>query len=222
MKKAVVFDLYETLVTEWDSEKFTSSQCSALLGVDPALYRTIWDESHTAMDTGAVRSEEVLRRICRESGRENPEEQILACMKRRTDAKAQCFARPRAEVLSMLKSLKEAGFLLALCSNCSADEVAALPACALYPFFDTVILSYEVGLRKPDTQIYQLCAERLGVPADNCIFIGDGASRELYGAKEAGMHPLRAAWFLKGEVKPMPFPLLQSPAEALQSCLSLQ
>ena len=40
---------------------------------------------------------------------------------------------------------------------------------------------------KPDIHIYELAMRRLGVPPEICLFVGDGGSDELYGAKSAGM-----------------------------------
>ena len=40
---------------------------------------------------------------------------------------------------------------------------------------------------KPDPGIYELACERLGVQPGNCLYIGDGSSRELTGASTVGM-----------------------------------
>ena len=39
--------------------------------------------------------------------------------------------------------------------------------------FDVVVLSDQVGLRKPDPRIFELTAERLGLPAAECVFADD-------------------------------------------------
>lgn len=44
-----------------------------------------------------------------------------------------------------------------------------------------------MGLIKPDKQIYELAMQRLNVLPEQCLFVGDGGSNELYGAKSAGM-----------------------------------
>jgi HAD superfamily hydrolase (TIGR01509 family) len=58
-------------------------------------------------------------------------------------------------------------------------------------WFDVVVVSGEVGLVKPDPEIYRLTAERLGVAPEACVFIDD---RENYaeGARAVGM---QAIWF---------------------------
>jgi putative hydrolase of the HAD superfamily len=56
--------------------------------------------------------------------------------------------------------------------------------------FDTVLFSCEVKLKKPDRRIYELCAQRLGVEPDECLYVGNGGSDELAGARRAGMTPV--------------------------------
>ena len=52
--------------------------------------------------------------------------------------------------------------------------------------FDAVVISGEVGLRKPDLEIYDLAAREVGVPAEQCVFVDDIAAN-VRGAVAAGM-----------------------------------
>jgi epoxide hydrolase-like predicted phosphatase len=56
--------------------------------------------------------------------------------------------------------------------------------------FDQVIISAEVGLAKPDAAIYQLAVERLGVAAEEAVFVDDWAEN-LEGARAAGLHAIQ-------------------------------
>ncbi len=53
--------------------------------------------------------------------------------------------------------------------------------------FDDMIISAEVGLAKPDRRIYQLALDRLGVDAEQTIFIDD-LDENIQGARELGIH----------------------------------
>jgi putative hydrolase of the HAD superfamily len=53
--------------------------------------------------------------------------------------------------------------------------------------FDDMIISAEVGLAKPDRRIYQLALDRLGVEAEQTIFIDD-FDENIRGARELGIH----------------------------------
>ncbi len=224
MIKAVIFDLYETLITEWVSRKYLSSQCAGELGIDPALFREMWNSYHHAMDTGRLTYRQVLSQILTAAGKTPDDALMAACEEKRITGKNDCFAAIDENVLHMLSSLKQQGLRLCLCSNCSADEVEDLLSSSLHPLFDAVILSYQVGLAKPDRQIYLHCAETLSVLPEECLFVGDGGSRELYGAKEAGMHPLRALWFPEkyhNNISEMLFPAAHTPQEVLPYLRSL-
>jgi putative hydrolase of the HAD superfamily len=52
--------------------------------------------------------------------------------------------------------------------------------------FDAVVISAEVGLRKPDPEIYLLAAERIGVPPAECVFVDD-LLHNVDGARAVGM-----------------------------------
>jgi HAD superfamily hydrolase (TIGR01509 family) len=60
--------------------------------------------------------------------------------------------------------------------------------------FDTVVLSSEVGRVKPDAKIYQLTADRLEVPVQECLMIDDSETN-VAGAQRAGMQGLQYQTF---------------------------
>jgi len=55
---------------------------------------------------------------------------------------------------------------------------------------DVAIFSCVAGMKKPDPRIYRLATTQLAVEPENCLYIGDGSSKELTGAAEVGMHPV--------------------------------
>ncbi len=56
----------------------------------------------------------------------------------------------------------------------------------LDPIFDVMVISGEVGLRKPDPAIFELTTDRLGVAAGECVFVDDHPGH-LQSAAQAGM-----------------------------------
>ena len=87
--------------------------------------------------------------------------------------------------------LRGQGLKLALVSNIMLYEVEIVDRLGLRPLLDAVVLSCEVGVRKPDPPIYLAAAERLSVAPAACVFVGDGMSRELSGARAVGMTAVR-------------------------------
>ncbi|MDR3298051.1 MAG: HAD family phosphatase [Candidatus Nomurabacteria bacterium] len=60
-------------------------------------------------------------------------------------------------------------------------------------YFDDVVLSYQVGLVKPDPRIFELAAERLGVEVSECVFIDDD-EKNVKSAKDCGMQGITYDW----------------------------
>jgi putative hydrolase of the HAD superfamily len=58
--------------------------------------------------------------------------------------------------------------------------------------FNCIILSEEIGIRKPDPRIFLLAAAKIGVQPQECLYIGDSYARDIVGAGQAGM---MTCWF---------------------------
>lgn len=193
--KAVIFDLFETLITEWGHEKYTKKMLCADLGVDKAAFDVYWKEKSGDQYIGKIRYEEIIEYVCEQLGRPIDEETMARIMDRRIKTKAACFDHVLPEVYELLRDLRSKGLKLAILSNCSSEEVMVLRDSALCEYFDEIILSYEAGMKKPDPGIYEEAVRRLGVRSCECLFVGDGGSNELEGAKKAGMTPVQAKWY---------------------------
>ena len=91
------------------------------------------------------------------------------------------------EILDTLQKLKLKDIKLGLISNADCIDCKYWNQSPLFKYFNDAIFSFNVGLLKPDRQIYELAMQRLNVSPEQCLFVGDGGSNELYGAKSAGM-----------------------------------
>ena len=114
------------------------------------------------------------------------------------------FARPSLGALEMLVALREHGLKTAIISNGHSDvQSAKIEITGLRDFVDRVVISEDVGLRKPDARIFQLAAERLGVTPASCIFVGDNPEADVRGAEVAG---LRGVFYAAGTSWPDTLP----------------
>lgn len=103
-----------------------------------------------------------------------------------------------SEVLRVTRPVVEelAGkYRLVLVSNFYGNIQTVLKDFGLLDFFDEIIESAVVGVRKPDPAIYRLGVEAMGLAAEHVLVVGDSFSKDVVPAKAAGC---RAAW-LKGE-----------------------
>ena len=60
----------------------------------------------------------------------------------------------------------------------------------LLPFFDKIITSEEVGVKKPNPLIFNYALEKSGAMAEESIMIGDNFEADILGAKNVGMHTI--------------------------------
>ena len=81
---------------------------------------------------------------------------------------------------------------------------------------DTVVISEREGIRKPDPKIFIRAAERVRVPPQQCLFVGDNPEADIGGALAAGM---QAVW-RRGAI-PWPEGLRCSPTATVEALSAL-
>lgn len=91
---------------------------------------------------------------------------------------------PDEAMLDVCGRVRAAGHRTAIVSN--SFGYAAYDGYDLERRFDAVVLSGDVGVRKPSRRIYALSAERLGVDPADCVFVDDLA-QNVSGAERAGI-----------------------------------
>ena len=91
------------------------------------------------------------------------------------------------EILDVLQKLDSMDIKLGLISNADSIDCKYWEQSPLFQYFHDAVFSCNVGMLKPDRQIYELAMQRLNVSPEQCLFVGDGGSNELYGAKSAGI-----------------------------------
>lgn len=193
--KAVIFDLFETLITEWGHKKYTKNEMCSDLGLEREIFDIYWNEKEEDRYSGKISFMDSVLYVCEKCGKHIDDSVLAGIIDKRIKTKSLCFEYVAPEVYQLLNDLKTRGLRLAIVSNCSSEEVKVIKQSKIYQYFDQVILSYEVKMQKPDIRIYQEAADLLGVAADECIFVGDGGSNELEGAKLAGMKAIQAKWY---------------------------
>ncbi len=76
--------------------------------------------------------------------------------------------------VELLKMLKQRGYPLYGLSNWSTETFSIVRhEFEFFNLFDEIILSGEVKLIKPEPEIYELCLQKIGKPANQCLFIDD-------------------------------------------------
>lgn len=220
MRKAVIFDMFETLITHYESPLYFGAQMAADAGIPLERFQALWHPTEYARSIGEVTVDEVVEMILRKNGCYT-EERVQELVGKRIAAKEECFRHLHIEIIPMLQSLKEQGIQIGLISNCFSEEAKVIRESQLFPYFDAVFLSSEQGICKPNEEIYHRCVEALSVQPQECLYVGDGGSHELETAQELGMKAVQATWYFKtGTLQPVgrksEFGEVKSPMDVVQ------
>ncbi|WP_267421005.1 MULTISPECIES: HAD family hydrolase [unclassified Curtobacterium] len=190
-----MFDLFGTLTdpaAEGERERILAST-ARVLGIEPSVFSTQMRASFNERCTGALGDtastfvaigERCGHRLTADAARLGAAHHLRATAPLRQ-------AHPHAR--TVLRRLRESGYRLAILSDCSSETVEAWATTPFSAWVDGTLLSWSLGYRKPDPRAYRAAADQLGVPPEECWFIGDGGSREHWGAAQVGMTPVLIA-----------------------------
>ncbi|MBP8969024.1 MAG: HAD-IA family hydrolase [Lachnospiraceae bacterium] len=208
MIKAVIFDMFETLVSLFEGRTYFGEHIAADVGIDPAAFRKEWHSIEKDRSIGIYSIEEGLEVVLKRLGIYSAEKVELAASKRR-DSLTDTFNGIPDATFDMLDELKKRNIRIGLITNTFSDERDFIRASRLFPYFDVALISYEQGVCKPDPEIYRRMLVELGLKPEECLYVGDGGSNELYAARDAGMHPVQCTWFHDMAYEPhIPCPIL--------------
>jgi HAD superfamily hydrolase (TIGR01509 family) len=192
--EAVLFDWNNTLVRlEWDDELVAVGHRAAL-GRDDPSFTARWRDLLLGGTHGHRPYEELLAEL----GVQDPDSFI--------DREHDVW-RPRYAVLAsaaaLLESLRDRGLKTALVANSWPDPGRILRADAealgLAAHLDAMVFSSDIGVRKPQPEIFRRACHELGVEPAAALFVGDDLERDVQGAASVGMTTVQALWFRADE-----------------------
>lgn len=95
--------------------------------------------------------------------------------------------QPMPHVHQTLRLMQERGLKLAIVSNAadSANVQRLIDNAALRPYFDPIIISANVGVRKPNPRIFEPVLKTWNVAPNEVVMIGDTLGADILGAKNA-------------------------------------
>jgi putative hydrolase of the HAD superfamily len=95
---------------------------------------------------------------------------------------------PNEEMIALMRELKASGLKMAMLTNNVREwEPLWRSMLPVDEIFEEIVDSAFVGCRKPEAQIYELTLERIGLPAEACLFIDD-LEPNIEGAEAVGMN----------------------------------
>jgi putative hydrolase of the HAD superfamily len=193
---AILFDLDETLADRAAAIEKYSRWFAA--DFENALHPCEPDEVHAAIvaadDFGTMRQAETLAASALWRTAPNP----IALFEHWT-ARFGAAAVLFPDAKDLLEALRRRGVRMGVITNGGSKmQRSKIAALGIEAYFETIIVSSEVGLRKPDPAIFNLALGELQCAAAQCWFVGDDLEKDVQGSVAAG---LRAFWFKSGSVE---------------------
>lgn len=186
MIKAVFFDLFFTLVYP----KYSDINEYDVVGISVSEWEKYAENSELYYERarGRVKKEkEIIDKIIDIMPYCLNDSEKQEILHRREERMKRALLEVDDRILDTLRQLRDRGFKIGLISNADRIDSKYWKKSPLAVYFDLTIFSCDVGILKPEIEIYKMAMDMLEIKPEESIFIGDGGSDELYGAKKAGM-----------------------------------
>ena len=223
---AIGFDLFETLITvhnlaareETMSRLLQSLQTSGLTVIPEAFAPLYRAAARRFSEAAHAEGKETHNRFwvsaaLQELGYQvEPEDPRIALAVEAYFSAFVDYAAPIPGTVDMLATLKTR-YRLGLLSNLTHAPAALriLDKLGMAPFFDAVLVSGELGYRKPHPRVFLALLEQLGTAKEHMAFVGDNLDVDVRGAQQAGIQPIwmnyvqsQKALKVQGLVDPQP------------------
>lgn len=188
MIQAVIFDLDQTLLDRSATFRaFAIKQhqrfSSELNSCDVEQY---WAAMNQLDDNGYKDKRIMFQEVCELLELSIDPHKLYNDFKQRYGSNPVLFAG----VTEMLETLKGCYQLAVITNGRTKAQGTKIRVSGLVPYFDEVTISESVGVKKPSPQIFHHCLSRLGISAENCVYIGDNPKNDVEAAKAVGMKAL--------------------------------
>jgi 2-haloacid dehalogenase len=180
---SIVFDIGGVLI-DWDPRYLYSKLFAGdVAAMERFLVETRFHEWNARQDAGRSFSAAVAEQVERFPA--------YADFIRAYDSRwEESLGAPDWQAVAILEALQQAGYRLYALSNWSAEKFPLIRR--KYPFFDwfeSIVLSGEVQLIKPDPRIFTVFLERICRAPEQCLFIDD-APANISTAQQLGFHTI--------------------------------
>ena len=212
MLRAVLFDWGGTLMDdEWSEEIALEGHAAGLAALardnlpDAAAFTSYLQEHEAELFPRATEDEidisAVMGASFRDHGVELTDDDVRLFLTAAQDVWSSHYALA-ASTHALLDALRARRLKLALVSNTASPQWLLEPILerqGLTERVDAIVLSSEVGKRKPHPAIFEQALRELGVESSQALFVGDRLDADVLGASRVGMKTVQAVWFRADE-----------------------
>ena len=197
MIEFLLLDLDDTILDFHKAERIALSKTFRDFGLEPReevldLYHKINKWHWEQLELGVMTRDQVLLgrfdRLFQELGMEVD---AAACMKRyEHNLSIGHYFLPGAE--EAVKKLHEKYRLFLVSNGTATVQHGRLTSAGLYPYFEQVFISQNIGYNKPDKAYFDRCFERIpGFAPEKALMVGDSLTSDIKGGINAG---LKTVW----------------------------
>jgi putative hydrolase of the HAD superfamily len=177
----IIFD-YGNVLSQ--SQPIADTQAMAtILDVPLAQYNELYWRFRIPYDAGSLDPIAYWSTVAQTASRTLTPEQISEL----TEIDSRGWSHPAPVMPQWARDLRAAGLRTALLSNMPAPVRDYVLRCPWLPEFDSRTFSCEVGVCKPDPEIYRNCLSKLSVQPSEALFLDDRASN-IHAAEALGLH----------------------------------
>ncbi|MFB5561921.1 HAD family hydrolase [Bacillus cereus] len=98
---------------------------------------------------------------------------------------------PFSNMEHVLQELKDKGILLGMITNGFTEfQLLNIRSLGIDKYMDTIVVSEEEGIKKPQAEIFMRALERLGVTPEESVYIGGHPENDVIGARNVGMNAI--------------------------------
>jgi putative hydrolase of the HAD superfamily len=166
--RAVILDYGDVISLPADPEVIR--WMANLFGLSETRFRHIYGSFRHEYDRGTYSAGEYWQHIAEAAERQLSDDEIAELRK----ADVAMWGRLNPDMLLWAERLRAAGYKTAILSNMHDDMVQHIRGNGEWArLFDCVTLSSEIGMAKPEPEIFEHCLKNLGVAADEAMFVDD-------------------------------------------------
>ena len=188
-----VFDLYGTLIDIWTDEEGPKVWRGLAGRLRGCRRRYLWAKEEYARlcreeYLGVGREFDLMRVFCNMLAAEGKDPSSAPDLARAFREDSTVRLRLFPHVKEMLSGLKARGAGVYLLSNAqSCFTLHELDKLGLTLLFDGIIISSDVGYKKPSGEIFKITFERFGIDPKDSVYVGNDMRDDVLGAHSAGM-----------------------------------
>lgn len=179
--KTIIFDLGGVIVGSFGKELV--EYASGKLGIEQEELRTLMNKHEPDLQTGKITHVEFWKKVLKDKNLPESSEEILASLW--LDPYKE-HAHINQEMINLADKLRSK-YIVGVISNAQEPHNSYNQKRGLFEHFSPLVLSSEVGLRKPEKEIFELYLEKTKCKPQEAVFIDD-EEKLLINARQLGIH----------------------------------